>query len=301
MGPVDDITNIGPDIPNNAVSLYGQDSASEDFPVLKAFQQYIDAEQAKARKRMLLLCAFFGVLMTIVITVFVFLLFSVSSHNQALNDKLFEFAMKDRTAPSGSAVVVQPPADNSAILKLTEKLNEMQKRLAESQQAVAAAEAKADKASKPKEPTAEEREIERLKSLLAAEKEQTALERERKHQAEIEAYRRKHYPELYERPVRKVEKESRHTVRQQEIEQDEEDEDEELNALLNDADGAISYYDEDDEEKPTSRKAKKQRPAALPPALIEKSRQEQETPAEKNYSIPVDIRGSSSSWNIPLD
>ena len=30
---------------NNAVSIYGQEGL-DDFPVLKAFQQYIDAEQS---------------------------------------------------------------------------------------------------------------------------------------------------------------------------------------------------------------------------------------------------------------
>ena len=29
------------------ISVYGQDNALDDFPVLKAFQQYIDAEHAK--------------------------------------------------------------------------------------------------------------------------------------------------------------------------------------------------------------------------------------------------------------
>ena len=68
----------------------------DDFPVLKAFQQYIDSEQAKARKRMLMLCAFFGFLMIVVIGVFVVLLVNVSARNQALNDRLIEFAMKER-------------------------------------------------------------------------------------------------------------------------------------------------------------------------------------------------------------
>jgi hypothetical protein len=39
---------VNPGIPPNAVSLYNND-AMDDFPVLKAFQQYIDAEHAKAR------------------------------------------------------------------------------------------------------------------------------------------------------------------------------------------------------------------------------------------------------------
>ena len=34
---------------STVLSLIGQNAAENDFPVLKAFQQYIDAEQAKAR------------------------------------------------------------------------------------------------------------------------------------------------------------------------------------------------------------------------------------------------------------
>ena len=100
-----------PGIPENAVSVYGQDSALDDFPVLKAFQQYIDSEQAKARKRMLMLCTFFAFLMIVVMAVFVALLVSVSSRNQSLNDRLVEFAMKERDRPSTSPVVVQPPQE----------------------------------------------------------------------------------------------------------------------------------------------------------------------------------------------
>ena len=39
--------DIDPEIPRNAVSIYGNNDAMDDFPVLKAFQQYIDAEHAK--------------------------------------------------------------------------------------------------------------------------------------------------------------------------------------------------------------------------------------------------------------
>ena len=46
-------------INQNAVSVYGQEGL-DDFPVLKAFQQYIDAEQIKSRKRMVMLSIFFA-------------------------------------------------------------------------------------------------------------------------------------------------------------------------------------------------------------------------------------------------
>ena len=76
--------DIDPEIPRNAVSIYGNNDAMDDFPVLKAFQQYIDAEHAKARKRLISLGIFFGVFTGIVIAVFVALLMNVSARNQAL-------------------------------------------------------------------------------------------------------------------------------------------------------------------------------------------------------------------------
>ena len=130
----------------NAVSIYGQEGL-DDFPVLKAFQQYIDAEQSKARKRMIMLCLFFGFLMTIVIVVFMImlreadarnqlLLRDATAQNQALNDKLVEFAMKERER---QPVVVQPqapahnPANDAAIKAMTDTLAALQKQMADQQ------------------------------------------------------------------------------------------------------------------------------------------------------------------------
>ena len=195
-----------PDFSERAVSVYGNGDAMDDFPVLKAFQQYIDAEQAKARKRLLAMGAFFGVLMLAVVTIFVFLLISVSNRNQQLNDRLVEFAMRERN--TGSAVVVQPPQDSATVLALTTRLDEMNRKLIEAQtksdKAIADAEAKVQQAAAklaaaiPKQPTSEELEIQRLKAQLAAEKEKAASEKARQREIELEAYRRKHYPELYE-------------------------------------------------------------------------------------------------------
>ena len=115
--------SINPEFGARAVSVYGgAGDALDDFPVLKAFQQYIDAEQAKADKA-----------------------------------------------------------------------------VAEAEASRAAQQAAAD-AAKPKAPTAEELEIQRLKAALAAEKEKVAEEQKRRREEELEAYRRKHYPELYASP-----------------------------------------------------------------------------------------------------
>lgn len=73
---------------SNAVSLYGQSTdAMDDFPVLKAFQQYVDAEQAKAHKRLMTVCAFFAVLMAIVVGVFVYIIIGLNKNAAPAKDQ----------------------------------------------------------------------------------------------------------------------------------------------------------------------------------------------------------------------
>jgi len=296
-------------INNNAVSLYGENEAMDDFPVLKAFQQYIDAEQAKSRKRMLSLCIFFGVLMAVVVSVFVLLVINVTTRNQALNDRLVEFAMKERDrVPASAPVVVQPTpsVDNTAIIALTTRLEEMQKKLVESeanakkiaadseektrQAALAAAEA-----AKPKAPSAQELEIARLRAQLADEAKKAAEEKERLRQAELEAYRRKHYPECYAQPQQKHVRGSRPVtpVRdEQEIDMD-------------DVDDAISYFDEDDESSTVQVQKRSGRRPALPDKPDRKEEIKKDDAAVNRVSstsnevIDVQLNGSTSSWRIP--
>ena len=128
------IADDNPGIPRNAVSVYTQDSGMDDFPVLRAFQQYIDAEQSKARKRLVTMGIFFTLLIGAVIAVFVVMLATLSQRNQLLNDRLVEFAMSDRNRQQSAPVVVQSspqPSDNGALQVLVAKLEEMQKNLAE--------------------------------------------------------------------------------------------------------------------------------------------------------------------------
>ena len=287
------LPGMNPDIPENAISIYGQNDATDDFPVLKAFQQYIDAEQAKARKRMLLLCAFFGGLMFVVISVFVALLVSVSSRNQLLNDRLVEYAMKDRyqRVEQPSAVDRQQQSqDAAAILALTTKLEEIQKKLVESQTSAERAEKAAAEAAKPKEPTPEELEIARLKVLLSTEREKQAVEREKRRQAELEEYRRKHYPELYEKKeiVQEEEMPARQQVKVVQKKSASDELLEEVDQILNES-KAVRYFDDDDDET-----------EAAPVKKVEPPSQPQPQPAsKKEYSIPVDVRGSSSRWSVP--
>lgn len=198
----------------NAVSIYGQEGL-DDFPVLKAFQQYIDAEQNKARKRMIMLCVFFGFLMTVMITVFLLVLKDVSGKNQSLNDRLIEYVMKSNDRHN--VIVQQPapaPANDAALKAMTDTLVALQKQMSEQQEkAVAARLAAAQAAAQaqaPAEPTkaqaalqrkidSDAQRLEKETARLKAEKEKLAAEKEKLRQQEIELHRRRLYPEYYEK------------------------------------------------------------------------------------------------------
>jgi len=181
--------NFTGEIPQNAVSIYGQNDGVDDFPVLKAFQQYIDAEQAKARKRILALGVFFGIVLFAVIVVFMVLLSSINSRNQLLSDRLVDYAMKESERR-------QP---NTAVVQSAETINAMKDAFLSFQTQMA----EAAKASGRNESEGRSKEVDeslrKEKALLAAEKERLAIEKERLHQIEIDRQRRKLYPELYER------------------------------------------------------------------------------------------------------
>ena len=319
--------SIEPGFGQRAVSVYGAADALDDFPVLKAFQQYIDAEQAKARKRLLAMGVFFGALMLVVIAIFVALLVSVSSRNQQLNDRLVEFAMKERA--TGASVVVQPPQDSAAVLALTTKLEEMQRKISEAEskadKAVAEAEAKARQAvsaaeaAKPKPPSAEALEIQSLKAQLAAEKEKADAEKARRREEELEAYRRKHYPELYApAPARTPERAaSQRTSSSRAAAADDANTADPVDQLLDDLDRLdaadeaaeatdtdslrpIRYFDDGETKAPrTAKKAKAQTPRTTPrpkPKAVEAPLPDQD---QDKHSVSVKDGETSVSWGIP--
>ena len=290
--------------PRNAVSVYSQD-AMDDFPVLKAFQQYIDAEQAKARKRLLSLGIFFGILTGAIIAVFVAMLVNMTARNQQLNDRLVEYAMKDRDRQA--AVAVQPPPqDNSAILALTAKLDDMQKKLEErlvkaekeSEEAAERARRAAIEAAEREKAAAQVRAEQARLEQARLEKERAAAEKERKRQEELEEYRRKHYPELYGLPKtlpsqHRLVPASGLKVRTPVLDEEIDDDD-----LLPDDDSAIDYFDNEDAPAP---KARKQKPvAAKPKAKVVEPPKPATTPAEQPYEIPVEVKGKNSNFRIPI-
>lgn len=324
-----DVSGLGREIPPTAVSLYSQDSGMDDFPVLKAFQQYIDSEQAKARKRVVSLGIFFMILTGAVIAVFVVLLIGMSDRNQQLNDRLLEYVMRDRTGPSAAApVVVQQPAqDNSALMALTAKLESMERKLAEQKAAeeksalekaaadrLSAQRAEAEREAEEKaraeaaqKAAAEKAELERrrdeearkaaalkeeletmrLKARLAAEREKILQEKGRRREAELEAYRRKHYPELYEKKdgEKKTVRETRR--------------DAEAGDVVDDA-SAIRYFDSDDDDAPETSNTEKKKEAPVKKQV----RRPQEKKPETAKAAPVDkkpVRNDENleGWSLP--
>ena len=279
----------------NAISLY-QPNDSDEFPVLKAFQQYIDAEQAKARKRMIMLSIFFGVLMTFIVAVFVIMLIGISQRNQALNDRLIEFAMKERDVSRQQQPMQQ---SDLAVAVMTTQIQLMQKQIEENKQlaekSVAEANERARKAESEAQtlraPVAQNEEVVRLKALLAAEKEKAAAEREKAHQAEIEAYRRKYYPEFYQqpKPITPAVK-----VRPKR---------ENVTTSVLDDDDAIDYFGEAED---VEEKVLKIKPDATTIESQAKPTKAEDTPIKAPLSKPektiqLNVGGKTSSWSIPND
>ena len=347
------MNDIENDIPQNAVSVYGPESTMDEFPILKAFQEYINAEQAKARKRITALAVFFGMLLIALLAIFMTLLVKSYNDNQHLNDRLVDFMQKERERSdkehsererAAAEAAARPSRDSAAVIELTKKIEtlqekiyasqrkaddaeraraEQERKVAEQQKLMAekdkqmaekmaekdkqAAEAlkKAIEDAKPKGPTPEEQEIARLKALLAAEKQKqaAAVEKERRRQEELEAYRRKHYPEHYRpktspsRPLT-IGKIDTSKLPQYDDEEDLDD--------LPDEDTAISYYDDEPKgtvpkvsrgqtPKPKGTVPKKSGTVPLPkpkPAAKE---------TEEKFTIPVEVRKSNdiSIWDIP--
>jgi len=275
------IDNISDEMPQRAVSLYGQNDGVEDFPVLKAFQQYIDAEQEKARKRILWLGIFFGAILIVVIAVFLFLLYSINIRNQTLSDRLFD-AMKEsvtnRQMPP--AVVASPTSpQNEAVLKsMTETLVAIQKKIQDNGETKFAAPTAVD----PKI-IEEQEKIRRVQAALDAEKKRLDEERERLRQIEIDRQRRKLYPELYEDAPSHSRSKTRMLT------------DDDIREIIREA-----YPDIDEKQEEKTNK-----PAAENISTTEQT--DEDTPIDyfkdDDYNIPIDVKGSASKikFTVPID
>ena len=179
----------------NAVSVFGQGGSPNDFPVLKAFQEYIDAEQAKARKRMLGLSVFFILLLVVITITFTVVVMSVINRNQSLSDRLLDIALREK-APAQPVVTVQSPApapvvqpvvhqpsQEDALKPVVEEIGKLTAALVKAQQqpVPVAQPAPVVVTTSPQpvvQPVAESAELIRLREELRREREERKAERE---------------------------------------------------------------------------------------------------------------------------
>jgi hypothetical protein len=282
---------------SNAVSVY-QDGAMDDFPILKAFQQYIDAEQEKARKRMVTLCICFAVLTGIVITVFMALLYAMNERNQSLNDRLVEYAIKDRERDRQNAAAFQQPREEqsaAALKAMTEALAAIQKRLADDPH-VTPAPARGPTAEQRAQEARQRAEAERLlreKIQIETERKLLAEEKERLRKEEVERQRRRLYPDYYAKKEADAAGKAAPAApapRKKSVQLSDAD----IQDILREADGAA--------EAPAVKKT----PATAPVTRAKNGGLDDDSAIEyfkddDEYQIPVDIKGRKSSWRVPLD
>lgn len=122
-----------PEAGSGLVAMYNAASHAnaESFPVLKAFQDYIEAERAQARKRVMQLSIFFAVLMGVVVTGFltagIFMLRNMSN----VQTKLLDVALANKEAPAAQPVpVVQTsPLLEESVRQMSRMTTEMQSSL----------------------------------------------------------------------------------------------------------------------------------------------------------------------------
>lgn len=300
------IPEVTPPLTETAVSVYGSGDAMDDFPVLKAFQQYVDAEHAKAQKRLTTLCIFFAVLMVVVISVFVMMLMSLSQRSNALGDQLMQYLLKERdrqnvivtpgAAPSQSDATMRAMADSLATMQ--KQMLEQQTRLADQQMKLAeqtVRQAAARAAAASEEPvgeseradfTAQKRahaklvkseteKLRRVKAALDLERKRLAQEKALLKEKEVDLQRRKLYPEYY---AAQVAADGKPPAAQAPASPAADTDDEDLadiDAALESeshkverADGSIRYFEEPDED---------------------------------HASVRVETEGKTSAWSIPLE
>lgn len=286
------------------ISLYG-DGSGEDFPVLKAFQQYIDAEQAKARRRLLTVSIVFVVTLIAVIAIFSMMVIKANDQTQTLNDRMVELLLKDkdRSVEEAKAAAVQEltvKTLNETLEKLQKRIEEQDRKATEAAAAaakeIAAAKAAAEAPSVvdpvfDRRAQEQEAKIQKALALLKSEKQKLAAEKEKLRQEELERYRREHYPEYY------AKKEAAAKAQ----------------AGLDDIDDEVSYFDDEEEEpevpevrKPVRKSVPK--PVQNKPAEVKKNVDLDDDDGAieyfndaDSYTIPVEVKGKRAGWRVPLD
>lgn len=284
--------HVANEMSQRAVSLYGQNEGVDDFPVLKAFQQYIDAEQEKARKRILGLGIFFGAVLVIVITVFMILLHGINMRNQSLSDRLVEYAMKEsdrRHSARTDESSVDARQNDAALKAMTDALAAIQRNIETSSK-----NAEKSRSEKALDDVAEQKEsirLQRMQNQLEAEKKLLAEERERLHQIEIERQRRKLYPELYEETAVRRNTPSRSRMLT----------DEDIREIIREAYPEASVREET-KAAPAVKTEKTNRTEAEKSSEVEVEEDGDavEYFKDDNYTIPVDVKGTDAKVRFTL-
>ena len=104
---------------NLPVMYPSQESSS--FPVLEAFQKFIEQERAQSRKRMLQLSMTFSMLLLAVIAIFIAIGFFMMNNMSGMQSKLLEAALKKDTPPQQTLSL---PANNSTAETLARTLQD---------------------------------------------------------------------------------------------------------------------------------------------------------------------------------
>jgi len=293
MNNVDNNADAIPgEIPQRAVSIYGQGEGMEDFPVLKAFQQYIDAEQEKARRRILTIGIFFGVVLATVVAVFLFLLHGINVRNQALSDRLVDYAMREADRRQTATIQQQQPpavssaqiANEAAFKAVNDTLTALQRKIDERPSVTADSVVRQPDAESVRKVFEEQEKIRRERESLQIEKKRLEEEKERLRQIEIDRQRRKLYPELYEekKPKAKAQPLSDDDIR------------EIIREAFPEEDRVVVKKNKvaEDSEKPTTEDTDVD---DVDPSVVDSAI---EYFKDDNYTIPVDVRGSSSKTKV---
>lgn len=124
--------------PGSMLTVYGQNSGSESFPVLKAFQDYIEAERAQARKRVVQLSVLFVVLLVLVVSGFLTAGIFVMRNMANMQNKLLDVVTATKEPPP--TVVAPAPTPQPIVVQnspqVEESLRAMSKTAADMQSMV---------------------------------------------------------------------------------------------------------------------------------------------------------------------
>lgn len=164
----------------NLVAMHhAQGGGNDSFPVLQAFQEYIDAERKQARKRVVQLSIGFAAILGMVVVGFLFAGVAILRNTTSMQTRLMEIVAAKSSAPvqmqpaNLQSAPAQPAADTSAAIEeslreMSRALEQMRKEGAETQAKAAAPAAPAAHSTPPVAPPTVDPAVEALRVELEA-------------------------------------------------------------------------------------------------------------------------------------